>query len=127
MKLKHKHIFSLRIKFIQLTKFATVNVCIKVLASQDSQIESSNKRLCAAADLVAEADGRELSAEYTSAGNPGNERRRVDLLKAAKRKESAINMYKKVLEDSASKIGMGSGRVGLLLLPQAAWRLAQSS
>ncbi|KZP03202.1 hypothetical protein FIBSPDRAFT_905199 [Athelia psychrophila] len=98
----------------------TMTMRNKMLASQDLEIESTNKKLKIAFNSAAKANDRMLSAQTRMEVDPANETRRTDLAKATRGKGSADDKYVKALETSVSTIGKGSGRTLLLLPTQVA-------
>lgn len=91
-----------------------------MLALEDLDIESSNKKLRTAFDSAAKANDRMLSAQERAAADPANETRKIDLTNASRGKGSADDRYAKALDTSVSTIGKGSGRTLLLLPAQVA-------
>ena len=92
-----------------------VNNHHKVLIAQDSKIESANKRLKAAKASVDRADERMFKAHQHITINPDSEKLKISLERAAKAQETTEQAYAKAVEVSTNTIGMGSGRVMVLL------------
>lgn len=87
----------------------------KALASEDRKIESLNKKLRVSQAALEKADTRLLRAQDHLAHNPSNEKTKQDLAKAVKAQSNAKASFAKAVEGGVNNIGMGSGRVMILL------------
>ena len=87
----------------------------KALTTQDSKIESANKKLKAAKASVDRADARAIEAHKCAAANPDSQKFRNDLERATKTRENAGNVYTKAVDVGVDTIGTGSSRVMVLL------------
>jgi len=96
-----------------------VNSHHKTLVTQDSQIESANKKLKIAHASVAWAEDRLLETQGQALANPHSEKYRMDLDKATRTWDNAGKAYAKEVDGSIEIIGTGSGRV-MVLLPSCA-------
>ena len=92
----------------------------KTLVTQDSQIESANKKLKIAHASVARAEDRLLETQGQALANPRSEKYRMDLDKATRTRDNAGKAYAKAVDGSIETIGTGSGRVMVLLPSRAA-------
>lgn len=89
----------------------------KALTTQDAKIESANKKLKAAKASIDRAEARVAAAHGRTGADPDSEKFRNDLERATKTQVNAGNTYTKALDASIDTIGMGSGRVLVLLPP----------
>jgi hypothetical protein len=97
-----------------------VNSHHKTLVTQDSQIESANKKLKIAHASVARAEDHLLETQGQALANPHSEKYRMDLDKATRTWDNAGKAYAKAVDGSIETIGTGSGRVMVLLPSRAA-------
>ena len=92
----------------------TVNNHHKALTTQDSKIESANKKLKAAKASIDRADAHAIEA-HKHAADPDSQKFRNDLERATKTRENAGNVYTKAVDVGVDTIGTGSSRVMVLL------------
>ena len=97
----------------------------KALVTQDSQIESANKKLKTAHASVARAEDRLVETQQQALANPHSEKYRADLEKATRSQDNAGKAYSKVVDQSIGTIGTGSGRI-MILLPSHVADVPQS-
>lgn len=86
----------------------------KKLAGQDAQIDGHNKKLKTSHDAKLSAQNRFETA--LSQGNP------AQIERASKAMERAKSTYSKTIAASLDAVGSGSGKVGILLPPDAILR-----
>jgi hypothetical protein len=96
-----------------------VNTHHKILVTEDSRIESANKRLKAAKAAVDRA-GECVSEAYRHVTIDHNDKLGSNLQGATKTLENVKLVYAKAVDASTDTIGTGSGRVMVLLPPWVA-------
>ena len=87
----------------------------KALLTEDSKIESANKKLKAAMTSFDRAEERVFEAQKRATVDPDNEKLKNDLERATNKRGNAGNGFTKALDASIDTIGTGSGHVMVLL------------
>ena len=92
----------------------------KALVTQDSKIESANKKIRATKASVDRAEERLIEAHRRAIVDPNSEKLRHTVERATKMRTNAETAYTKAVEASMDRLGTGSGRVMVLLPSQVA-------